>query len=106
LVQNYICMLGVIPNQFFCRKMVNLVIYSCGFFIGYCMKLKVFTVVTFFLCLSGWSVHPKSVVINYDVDLSTDNVLVIVLRYIGVCSKVSLVYKVFYIDVIIEGMDV
>ena len=106
MVQNYICMLGVIPNQFFCRKMVNLIIHSCCFFISYCVKLKVFTVVTFFLCLFGWSVYPKTVVINYDVNLSTNNVLTIVSRYIGMCSEVSLVYKVFYINVIIEGMDV
>src|SRR5882757_9732973 len=99
-------MLHVIPNQFLCRKMINLVVYSCSFFIGYCMKVEMFTIVAFFLSLSGWSVYPKSVVINYDVDLSTDNVTTVILGYVSMCAKISLVYKVFYINVIIEGMDV
>ena len=67
-------MLCVIPNQFFCRKMIDLVIYSCRFFVSYCMKLEVFTVITIFLWLSRCSIYPKSVVIDYDVDLSTDHV--------------------------------
>ena len=79
LVQNYICMLGVIPNQFFCRKTVNLVIHSCCFFISYCVKVEDFTIV-FSGNMSGWSIYPKGVVIDCDVDLSTDYVLAIVSR--------------------------
>src|SRR5882757_7983862 len=72
-----ISVLCVIPNQFLSSEVCNLVVHSRCFFICYCMKMKDFSfVVSYFL--SFWSIYPKRMVIDCDIDLSTNNISVVV----------------------------
>jgi len=74
-----ISVLHVIVDQFFSRKICYLIINLCCFFVSYCVEMKDFSFIGSHF-LSFWSVYPKRMVIDGDVDLSTDYVSAIVSR--------------------------